>query len=203
MLDFMLGVFSASDPAVTQGKDITARQLMDTGTTTIDRRLADQPKVRARLKNMIGRVYMSIGALDQSELMLDEALVPIALIFGAGPYVGWFDGDVDGAGGMRVGGDIPLLLGIDALSFLQIWIGARFGVEHVFGDLGVTGMLESAAATGFRIGGVFGLALGFRHVHVMLELTGGWESWSGDLGGANLEVSGAVLVPAFAIRYRI
>jgi tetratricopeptide (TPR) repeat protein len=82
VLDFMLGVFSASNPQVTQGKDITARQLLDTGIKTIDQRLADQPKVRARLKNMIGRVYMAIGALDQSELMLDEALATRRELYG-------------------------------------------------------------------------------------------------------------------------
>ncbi len=74
VLDFLLEVFSAADPMVTQGKDITARQLLDSGTKTIDQRLADQPKVRARLKTLIGRVYTSIGALDESEKMLDEAL---------------------------------------------------------------------------------------------------------------------------------
>ena len=30
-----------------------------------------------------------------------------------------------------------------------------------------------------------------------------WETWTGDLGATQLDVSGAVLVPAFAIRYRI
>jgi len=139
----------------------------------------------------------------RQELILDESLIPIAIVAGVGPYIGWLGSDVDGEGGMRVGADVPLLLGIDALSFLQLWIGARLGIEHAYGDLDVAGVLESSSGTGFRIGGVFGIALGFRHLWVMLELTGGWETWTGDLGATQLDVSGAVLVPAFAIRYRI
>jgi hypothetical protein len=145
-----------------------------------------------------------LARLDvRQELILADDLVPIALVVGAGPYVGWLGSETDGEGGMRIGGDVPVLIGIDALSFLQVWIGARVGVEHAFGDLEVAGVIESASATGFRIGGVFGLAIGFRHLWVMLELTGGWETWSGDLGATQLDVSGAVLVPAFALRFRI
>jgi hypothetical protein len=141
----------------------------------------------------------------RQELVLGDlgGLVPITLVGGVGPYVGFIGSDVDGEGGMRVGANVPLLVGIDALSFLQLWIGARFGVEHAFGDLqDSAGALASVSAIGLRIGGVFGLALGFRHLHVMIELTGGWETWSGDLGASQIAVSGAVLVPAFAVRYR-
>ncbi len=145
-----------------------------------------------------------LARLDvRQELILADDLVPIALVLGVGPYVGWLGSETDGEDGVRVGGDIPLLLGVDALSFLQVWIGARVGVEHAFGELEVAGAIASASATGFRVGGVFGLALGFRHLWVMLELTGGWETWSGDLGATQLDVSGAVLMPAFALRFRL
>ncbi len=145
-----------------------------------------------------------LARLDvRQELILSNDLVHIALVGGIGPYVGWLGSQVDGEGGARVGADVPLLLGIDALSFLQLWIGARVGIEHAFGDLESMGTIQSASATGFRIGGVFGLALGFRHLWVMLELTGGWETWSGDLGATPINTSGAVLVPTFGLRYRI
>lgn len=143
----------------------------------------------------------------RQELVLEEVPAKISLLGGIGPYVGFLGGDVDGEGGTRVGVDLPLLLGIDGLSVVQLWIGARVGVEHVFGHLdggaGGAPALSALSATGFRIGGVFGLALGFRHLHVMVELTGGWETWSGDLGASPLSVSGVVLTPAFALRYRI
>jgi len=146
----------------------------------------------------------------RQELVLEESPLRLALLGGIGPYVGFLGGagsGAEGEGGTRVGADLPLLLGVDGLSIVQMWIGARVGVEHVFGHLdGGTGgapALSALSATGFRIGGVFGLALGFRRLHVMVELTGGWETWSGDLGASPLSVSGVVLTPAFALRYRI
>lgn len=142
----------------------------------------------------------------RQELVLDESLARISLLGGVGPYLGFFggDSDLDGAGATRIGVDLPLLIGIDGLSIVQLWLGARVGIEHAFGNLdGGGAAVDALSATGFRVGGVFGLALGFRHLHVMLELTAGWETWSGDLGASPVSVSGAVLTPAFALRYRI
>ncbi len=60
---FVLGILDANDPDDTQGKGetLTARQILDRAAERLDKDLADQPAVRALLKNEIGDLYWNYG----------------------------------------------------------------------------------------------------------------------------------------------
>lgn len=72
--DFMLDVFGASDPFVSQGKEITARQLLDKAAARIRGDLGQHPEVRARLMETMGRAYRRQNEFEQAIAFLQEAV---------------------------------------------------------------------------------------------------------------------------------
>lgn len=101
--------------------------------------------------------------------------------------------------------DVPLLLGFHTSSDLySLWIGPRAGVELLRGTLNVAEAgepsdLVDAKATHFDVGGVAGLRVGFRHVHVAVELDGAWHTATGTFGDAKLSLTQVTLTPAGAL----
>jgi hypothetical protein len=106
------------------------------------------------------------------------------------------------------GADVPLLIGYQSDGDLyMLWLGARGGWEHVdvgdltsepgSGQLGPTPI--SLSATRFWGGGLFGAAVGFRHVHVAMELDVSYASVSGDYNETHARVEGVTLTPATAL----
>ncbi|MCZ6506637.1 MAG: serine/threonine-protein kinase, partial [Acidobacteria bacterium] len=73
-LDFMTGLFEVSDPGEARGNTITAREILDKGAGRIDRELADQPLVQARLMDTMGRVYHGLGLLTSAGPLLEDAV---------------------------------------------------------------------------------------------------------------------------------
>ncbi|MET0658223.1 MAG: protein kinase [Steroidobacteraceae bacterium] len=71
---FMLDVFGAADPFVSQGREITARELLDQAARRIDSGLAEQPEVRARLLEAIGQAYSRQGYYARAVDHLERAL---------------------------------------------------------------------------------------------------------------------------------
>lgn len=72
--DFMLDVFGASDPFVSQGTEISARQLLDKAAARIRGDLGQHPEVRARLMETMGRAYRRQNEFDQAIAFLQEAV---------------------------------------------------------------------------------------------------------------------------------
>jgi serine/threonine protein kinase/Flp pilus assembly protein TadD len=72
--EFMLNVFGASDPFVSQGEEITARQLLDKAASRIRGDLGQHPEVRARLMEAMGRAYRRQNQFDQAIAFLEEAV---------------------------------------------------------------------------------------------------------------------------------
>ncbi|MGA9334513.1 MAG: serine/threonine-protein kinase [Rudaea sp.] len=72
--EFVLQLFRNADPQVTRGQDVTARELVDRGSRTLDTGLAGQPQVRARLLEALGEIYTSIGVPRESVKLLREAV---------------------------------------------------------------------------------------------------------------------------------
>jgi serine/threonine-protein kinase len=72
--DFLQGLFAVSAPGESGGEDVTARALLDQGAERIERDLADQPAVQARMMQVMGEVYQSLGAFDAAEALLERAL---------------------------------------------------------------------------------------------------------------------------------
>ena len=108
-------------------------------------------------------------------------------------YGGVFDG------GHRVGGELPLVVTLDASSVLEAWAGLRVGVEGAWGDA----RDQSFSMRGVRFGGLLGIAAGFRSFHALVELSVLHEWWDGSAGAEDLSARGVVLVPAFALRLRL
>ncbi|MET0497543.1 MAG: tetratricopeptide repeat protein [Steroidobacteraceae bacterium] len=71
---FMLNVFTASDPFENLGKQMTASDLLDQAARSIRGDLNEQPEVRARLLEAIGRAYRRQGRPDRAVAYLEDSL---------------------------------------------------------------------------------------------------------------------------------
>ncbi len=60
-------LFRLSDPARALGDTVTARQLLDEGTTRVESELRDQPELQATLMAEVARVYLNLGILPRAE----------------------------------------------------------------------------------------------------------------------------------------
>jgi non-specific serine/threonine protein kinase/serine/threonine-protein kinase len=82
--DFLIGVFEVSDPGEARGNSVTARELLDKAAVEISTGLADQPGVQAKLMNVMGQVYMSLGLFDQAGELLESSLARRRELFDEG-----------------------------------------------------------------------------------------------------------------------
>lgn len=65
--------FSASDPELAQGREITAREMLDQGADRVRQSLAAEPDSLATLLATMGRVYTSLGIFDKADTLHREA----------------------------------------------------------------------------------------------------------------------------------
>jgi eukaryotic-like serine/threonine-protein kinase len=72
--NFMLDVFSASDPFTSQGHETTARELLDVAAKRIQTDLTQQPEVRARLLEGIAKTYRRQHRYEEAKQTIVEAL---------------------------------------------------------------------------------------------------------------------------------
>lgn len=72
--DFLVGLFEVSDPSVARGEEITAGEILQAGAARIDRELDQDPEIQARLLETMGKVYTSLGALEEAEPLLRQSL---------------------------------------------------------------------------------------------------------------------------------
>ena len=71
--EFMTDIFKVSDPSVSHGDTITARELLDRASTRIERGLSKDPRVQARLMRTVGSSYLSLALYPQSVALLERA----------------------------------------------------------------------------------------------------------------------------------
>jgi serine/threonine-protein kinase len=71
--EFMLGLFQSSDPDVSRGRDITARELLDRGSRRIELELAGQPNLQVELWTTVGDIYRKLGLYDRAKPLLEKA----------------------------------------------------------------------------------------------------------------------------------
>lgn len=115
---------------------------------------------------------------------------------------------VDDANLFGFGADLPVLLGYRSTAGLYYaWIGARVSYEHDTiqprnseqvppQDQGTAPQLSGDR---WAVGGLVGLATGFRHVHVAIELEADYANVTGSFGGISAKVEGLSLTPATAL----
>ncbi|UCE03180.1 MAG: tetratricopeptide repeat protein, partial [Candidatus Latescibacterota bacterium] len=72
--DFLVGLFDVSDPRVARGDTITAREILEVGATKVGYELREQPLLRARMMEAMGRVYQNLADYDQADQFLQQAL---------------------------------------------------------------------------------------------------------------------------------
>lgn len=106
------------------------------------------------------------------------------------------------------GADVPILVGWESDAGLyRAWLGARAGLERdtistlTSEPKDVTLGLPPIRleATRAHAGGVVGLAAGFRHVHVAVELEAGYQSVRGTFNDTRVSLRGVTLAPATAL----
>ncbi len=59
--DFVVTLFNAANPKMTNPEEISPRSLLEEGRRRIDRELAEAPRVRGRLIGVLGEAYQSMG----------------------------------------------------------------------------------------------------------------------------------------------
>ena len=72
--EFLVRSFAVSDPSEARGNSVTAREILDRGARMIDKELAGQPEVQAKLMTTMGNVYQSLGLYGQSVALLRKSL---------------------------------------------------------------------------------------------------------------------------------
>lgn len=72
--DFLATLFQKADPARARGAKLTAREVLEQGALRIERDLAAQPAVQAKLLTVLGAVHRDLGLLDSARPLLEKAL---------------------------------------------------------------------------------------------------------------------------------
>jgi tetratricopeptide (TPR) repeat protein len=72
--NFLTEIFRSANPQETQGKEPTARELLDKGAERVRTELHDQPEVRAKLLFTIANAYFSLGVAERYEPLAEEAV---------------------------------------------------------------------------------------------------------------------------------
>jgi len=73
--NFLIGLFAPDDgTGEVNGAQLTARQLLDRGAARASRELANQPLLRGRILQSVGKAYATLGLYDEARTQLDEAL---------------------------------------------------------------------------------------------------------------------------------
>jgi serine/threonine protein kinase/Tfp pilus assembly protein PilF len=72
--DFLVEIFEVADPSEARGNSVTAREILDRGVERIGNELENEPAVRARLLDAMGRVYQSLGLYPDATSLLGDAL---------------------------------------------------------------------------------------------------------------------------------
>jgi eukaryotic-like serine/threonine-protein kinase len=72
--NFLVSLFKLSDPEENRGKQVTARELLDSGAKRLRAGLQNQPATKAALLSTVGEVYDSLGQYKEALPILTESL---------------------------------------------------------------------------------------------------------------------------------
>ena len=70
---FLVGMFEASDPAEAMGVELTARDLLERGSSRVTQ-LDERPEVQARLLQAMARAWLGLGDYDRADSIARQAL---------------------------------------------------------------------------------------------------------------------------------
>jgi len=80
---FLIDLFKISDPNETRSNTVTAREILDRGSSKVTNDLSAQPLVQASLMDTLGQVYSSLGLYDQALPLLESSLATRRKLQGA------------------------------------------------------------------------------------------------------------------------
>jgi serine/threonine protein kinase/tetratricopeptide (TPR) repeat protein len=70
---FLKSLFQVSDPGVSRGNSVTARELLDRAAGSIDARLAQQPVLESEMLQIMGESYRGLGLNEQALALIEKA----------------------------------------------------------------------------------------------------------------------------------
>jgi serine/threonine-protein kinase len=73
----LVDIFQVSDPGVAQGRNVTARELLDRGARRVQSELGGEPQVRAAMLATIAKVYRQLGLYHEAEPLAEQALLEL------------------------------------------------------------------------------------------------------------------------------
>ncbi|HVS14014.1 MAG TPA: serine/threonine-protein kinase [Thermoanaerobaculia bacterium] len=79
--DFMVELFERAEPTE-PGAELTVREALEEGVAEIERGLADEPALQARLLEAMGRAFTGLGRYDDARRVLDRSLELRVGLFG-------------------------------------------------------------------------------------------------------------------------
>jgi hypothetical protein len=155
--------------------------------------------------NEIGISYTGRAIRGDARHVFHSGPWALSLGAGLGGYLARTNRVIDPQTGLRpetnpeassLGADVPILFGwrSDA-GVVSLWCGARGGYERITGNLAESPTAIALALHHWRVGGVAGLRLGFRHIHAALELETAYHGVSGEIGDTNMKLNGVTLTP--------
>jgi serine/threonine protein kinase len=80
--DFMTDMFKVSDPSVARGNAVTAREILDKASKSIDTGLAKDPELQAQMMQVMGIVYDNLGLYPQAESLTASAVETLHHVLG-------------------------------------------------------------------------------------------------------------------------
>jgi serine/threonine protein kinase len=73
VIDFMITLFDAADPEVSQGRDLTVREMVDIGARDVREQLSEHPQVQSELMRVLSLVYAGLGEETDGMALAQEA----------------------------------------------------------------------------------------------------------------------------------
>jgi len=145
-----------------------------------------------------GRLEVRSGGLLGSSLTYHVGVALSGAYQGSESRQTAMDETLSAAEGFRVGALVPVGIGLALGGIFEAWGTVRLGAEYLNGTVGIA----AGDAWVLRSGLALGVGVGFRRVHVLVELAVDFEHVRGQLAGNAIERSGIVLTPAAALRIR-
>jgi eukaryotic-like serine/threonine-protein kinase len=72
--DFLLSLFTHANPGVSQGRELTASELVELGARRVATELSGQPEIQAEMMTTLGQVYGTLGRYPEAREQLEAAL---------------------------------------------------------------------------------------------------------------------------------
>ena len=80
--EFLVDIFSYSDPYEAQGREITAKQILEKGAERIENELGEHPEIQATLLGTVGYVYQRQGDPARGIPLLEQAVAALTELHG-------------------------------------------------------------------------------------------------------------------------